>query len=203
MPPVVTWSVLVRSSASIAPAAARKIAPRPQGRAPCTKRAPKRLCTLRTSNSRDARCFLYNSIARTLHDMRILLVIATIGFVMLAACGSSGTPPKCNGTTCSCPSGQSCELAAGTCGNSCSLDCSNSNDCTGQCGDSCSLKCTGSSTCAMMVGSSGSVDCSGGATCHIKCTGSCSIDCGGGSTCDLQCPSDSAPKSIGTSGACG
>jgi hypothetical protein len=135
--------------------------------------------------------------------MRIILVVLSIGLMTLVACGSSGTPPKCTGATCSCPSGQSCDIAAGTCDSSCSLDCSNMNDCSGECGTSCSLKCTGQSTCSMTVGTSGSIDCSGGSTCHIKCVGSCSINCGGGSTCDLQCPGDSAPKSIGATGGCG
>ena len=139
--------------------------------------------------------------------MRLLLA-SSFAFVLsvAAACGSSntsGVPPKCTGSTCSCPSGSACDIAPGVCENSCSLDCSNMNMCNGECGSSCSLKCTGTSTCAMTVGPSGSVDCSGGATCHIKCTGSCSVDCGGGSTCDLQCSGDSAPKMIGTQGSCG
>lgn len=119
------------------------------------------------------------------------------------ACGSDGNPPKCTGSSCTCPSGQTCAISESTCGQSCSLDCANSNDCTGACGDSCSLKCTGTSACTMTVGASASVDCSGGATCHITCTGTCSINCGGGSTCDLKCPGDSAPKTIGASGGCG
>ncbi len=136
--------------------------------------------------------------------MRILL----LGFIVSAiafACGSStNPPPKCNGASCSCTAGAACDIPAGTCDQSCSLDCGSMNLCNGECGTSCSLKCTGGSTCSMTVGNSGSVDCSGGSTCHINCTGSCSLNCGGGSTCDLQCPSDSAPKPVtGASAGCG
>jgi hypothetical protein len=36
----------------------------------------------------------------------------------------------------------------------------------------------------------------------VTCTGSCSVSCSGGSSCDLKCATDSAPKTLTSSGNC-
>src|SRR5262249_26166757 len=129
----------------------------------------------------------------------IALVIAS----SLVGCGDSATPPRCNGSTCSCSGGQTCSFNPNICGpTSCSIDCTDHNVCSGSCADSCSVNCASGSTCTLTVGRSGSVSCTGNSTCHIACTGPCSVSCSTGSTCDLRCPTDSSSRPIPQGGHC-
>lgn len=130
-------------------------------------------------------------------------IILVLLFTLLSGCGGGANPPDCTGTSCICPAGQECNIGSGDCAEqSCSLDCSNDNVCSGECGQSCSIDCTGGSTCEVTVGPSGSVTCSGGSTCDITCTGSCSVSCDSTSTCTLKCAGDDAPHSIPEGGSC-
>jgi hypothetical protein len=125
-------------------------------------------------------------------------------FVVLAAvgCGSDTAPPDCTGSSCACPAGSACDLDGTTCEEeSCSLDCTEDNECSGSCGESCSVDCSGGSTCDLTVGASASVTCSDGATCNIRCTESCSVSCSADSTCTLAC-GDEAPAAIVEGGSC-
>ena len=131
----------------------------------------------------------------------------------------------CTGSSCACNAGASCQWVGNSTtgcnaqGGSCNFACLSGNQCTGSCQGSCSGDCrngstcnltTGESgsfsceksTCTVTVGKSGSVSCNNSATCHVTCTGSCSVSCSGGSSCDLKCATDSAPKTLTSSGNC-
>lgn len=135
--------------------------------------------------------------------MRTIIALGVCA-ILVGACGDESSPPECTGTSCSCPPGEDCDLGGSACeGNSCSLDCTDDNECTGACGASCSIDCSGGSVCDVTVGDSGSVTCSDGATCHVRCDASCSVSCSDDASCDLQCADDEAPMSIGEGGSCG
>ena len=130
-----------------------------------------------------------------------LTSVAGLALLGVVGCGAAQAP-SCTGTSCTCPSGVSCDLSQGGCsGGSCSVSCSDKNNCIGSCGQSCSLACSNGSTCTVTVGPSASVNCTSGSTCHITCTGSCSVGCTGGSTCDLTC-SGKASQTIAQGGQC-
>jgi hypothetical protein len=134
----------------------------------------------------------------------ILLSASVLAWVG-SACGGSDDdvpPPECNGTSCVCPAGEACDLGGSECeSDSCSLGCTDGNECTGECGASCSVDCSGGSTCEVTVGESGSVSCGGGSTCTVTCTGSCSLSCSPDSTCELRCSGED-PKPIEEGGSC-
>jgi hypothetical protein len=130
------------------------------------------------------------------------LLVLSLFLVGMVGCGSDATPPECTGSSCACPAGTACDLGGSACeGESCSLDCTDDNECSGSCGESCSIDCSGGSTCDVTVGPSGSVTCSDGATCNITCTGSCSLSCSGDATCSLAC-GDAAAETVVEGGSC-
>jgi hypothetical protein len=133
--------------------------------------------------------------------MRFVLLLACL--LPVAACGGDSDTLECTGASCTCPAETSCDLSGTECeAESCSIDCSDHNECTGECGASCSVECGGGSTCDVTVGASGSVTCSEGATCHVTCTDSCSVSCSPDSTCDLLCPGEQEARPIEEGGSC-
>jgi hypothetical protein len=124
--------------------------------------------------------------------------------IQLVACGGDGPPPPdCNGTSCTCPAQEACDIGDSGCsGASCSLNCTDHNDCGGTCGASCSVSCKDGSECDVTVGASGSMSCDGGSTCTLRCTAGCSLSCAGDSTCKLQCASDADPHVVVEGGSC-
>lgn len=134
----------------------------------------------------------------------LFLILALLACLTACGSGSSGLQPlSCSGSSCNCPSGAACDIAGSDCANaSCSLDCTDNNDCTGSCGASCSIDCAQGSTCDVTVGESGSVSCTEGSVCRVACAGNCSLTCSADSTCELTCPGDSASHALSGSGQC-
>lgn len=112
----------------------------------------------------------------------------------LAACGS---PAKiCSGTSCDCPSDQSCSFdgcSAST--DSCKYNCQSGSTCSGTCGSNCNVTCGGKS-CTHTVGAGSSVTCSSG-TCNITCNGTCSV--AGSGTITLTCSGGTTASAAGCS----
>lgn len=156
----------------------------------------RRVTALTCANNDHAGKKLTRSTLVAMHRLSIVL--------LLAACGGTDTPPpSCTGSSCSCPALTSCDIGNSGCsGSSCTLSCSDHNDCSGTCGASCSVDCKQGSTCDITVGASGSMSCDANSDCTLRCNGSCSLTCATGSTCHLQCASDSAPRSVVEGGSC-
>lgn len=88
----------------------------------------------------------------------------------LTACG----PTVCVGTSCICPTGQTCAFDGCTASTSgCSLDCGATATCTGSCGAACNVNCSGTE-CTHTVGAGANVVCGAG-KCNITCEGACSV----------------------------
>lgn len=130
-------------------------------------------------------------------------ILASVSLLGISGCGNSTDPLLCTGTSCDCPTGDACDITDTACGgDSCTLACIDSNDCTGECGASCSVDCAGGSTCDITVGMSGSVTCEDNSECNVTCTDTCSVSCSGDATCTLLCPGETTPQDITSDGSC-
>lgn len=144
------------------------------------------------------------AFARPQQDMSTRkLQLIFVGVALVAACGSDAPPPpECTGTSCACPADATCDIGDSGCsGESCTLACTDHNECSGECGESCSISCSNQSSCDVTVGPSGSVSCAD-SSCTVRCTGSCSLSCGAGSTCEIQCAGDAAPRAVTEGASC-
>ena len=98
-----------------------------------------------------------------------LFALSLVVALAFSACGS-----VCTGTSCACPSGQTCTFD--TCNaqtQSCNFDCASDSTCTGTCGASCRVTCAGKA-CTVSAGAGSNVACTAG-TCTITCNGACSV----------------------------
>jgi hypothetical protein len=132
-----------------------------------------------------------------------IIRLAFLSFITIGCGSDTPPPPDCTGTSCACPAQEACDIGDSGCsGSSCTLACTDNNDCSGTCGSSCSVSCTGSSDCDITVGPSGSMSCDGGSTCTLRCTAGCSLSCASDSTCKLQCADDAEPQTVAEGGQC-
>lgn len=136
-----------------------------------------------------------------------MLIVAgflmSVSLLSISGCGSSADPLLCTGTSCDCPTGDTCDITDTACGgDSCTLACIDGNTCTGECGASCSADCAGDSSCDLTVGTSGSVTCADTSVCNVTCTDTCSLSCADTATCTLLCPGDTTPQDISSDGSC-
>jgi hypothetical protein len=141
-----------------------------------------------------------------MHHRWTIIVSVFLTIVSFTSCkdGEEANLPLCTGRSCLCESGQACTIDESECAeDSCSLDCTDHNECTGECGTSCSIDCAGMSTCDVTLGQSGSLSCTGGSTCHVTCTAECSVSCSDDSTCALSCGTGGEPIVVTGSGQCG
>ena len=106
---------------------------------------------------------------------RILIVVLAGAVLGLGAVSCGGTS-YCNGTSCACPAGETCNFDACT-GASCRLDCSANFTCTEAAGRL--QRQLRRRELTVTVGEGSNVTCSGGA-CAVSCDGTCTVvDLGG------------------------
>lgn len=108
--------------------------------------------------------------------VQVASVVAVLGGIA-AGCG----PAVCDGDSCNCPSGETCDF--GTKGTA-RFTCESGSTCTGSGGAGSNVVCAGKS-CTVSVGAGSNITCSAG-TCNITCNGACTTACTGG-TCNTTC----------------
>jgi len=108
-------------------------------------------------------------------------VVSAFAVVVAIVTGCSSAS-VCNGNSCNCPSGQSCDF--GTLGSSAKFTCDANSTCSGTGGDSSQVSCNGTK-CTVTVGAGSQVTCGAG-TCNVTCNGQCTVACGEG-PCNITC----------------
>jgi hypothetical protein len=165
-----------------------------------------------------------------------LALVALLSSFALTACDDDDFCEP--GRPCGCAHGDECYLGCegdgchqtchdlvrcgGVCGNVCSFNCHNMNDCSVSCGDDCAAtchdtvscgiicgancdyRCNNASRCGAEVGPGSVVQCRGLTSCEVTCLGDCEVSCEGVGRCQVWCGADDPTPTDCTNGAsCG